>query len=71
MDAARIIVCDDDTSSRELLARINASKRVFLSSTMIRGEYWIRACIVVHRTHADRVKECADIVRAAAASLAG
>ena len=31
--------------------RINASKRVFLSSTMIHGRYVLRACIVSHRTH--------------------
>ena len=61
----------DEAANRELLARINASKRVFLSSTMIREEYWIRACIVSHRTHADRVDECAAIVREAAAGLAG
>jgi aromatic-L-amino-acid decarboxylase len=61
----------DEAANRELLARINGSKRVFLSSTMIRGEYWIRACIVSHRTHADRVDECAEIVRDAAMHLAG
>jgi aromatic-L-amino-acid decarboxylase len=61
----------DEAANRELLARINASKRVFLSSTMIRGEYWIRACIVSHRTHADRIDECAAIVREAATQLAG
>jgi len=60
-----------EDANRELLTRINASERVFLSSTMIRGEYWIRACIVSHRTHADRVDECARIVREAAAALAG
>ena len=58
-----------EDTNRELLARINASKRVFLSSTMIRDEYWVRACIVSHRTHAGRVDECAAIVRAAAAGL--
>jgi aromatic-L-amino-acid decarboxylase len=57
----------DERAQRELLTRINASRRVFLSSTLIRGEYWIRACIVSHRTHADRVDECAAIVREAAA----
>jgi aromatic-L-amino-acid/L-tryptophan decarboxylase len=61
----------DEAANREFLARINASKRVFLSSTMIRGEYWIRACIVSHRTHADRVDECAEIVRTAASQLTG
>jgi aromatic-L-amino-acid decarboxylase len=60
----------DEAATRELLARVNASKRVFLSSTLIRGEYWLRVCIVSHRTHADRIDECAAIVREAAASLA-
>ena len=41
--------------------------RVFLSSTSIRGRYMIRACIVSHRTHRDRIDECIDIVRTAAA----
>jgi aromatic-L-amino-acid decarboxylase len=61
----------DDDAQAELLRRINASKRVFLSSTRIRGTYWIRVCIVSHRTHADRIDECAAIVREAAASLTG
>jgi aromatic-L-amino-acid decarboxylase len=59
----------DEAANRELLARINASKRVFLSSTLIGEEYWLRICIVSHRTHADRIDECVDIVRAAAASM--
>lgn len=61
----------DEDAQAELLRRINASKRVFLSSTRIRGTYWIRVCIVSHRTHADRIDECAEIVRDAAAALAG
>jgi aromatic-L-amino-acid/L-tryptophan decarboxylase len=60
----------DEGRSRALLERINASKRVFLSSTLIRGEYWLRVCIVSHRTHADRIDECAEIVRSAAATVA-
>jgi aromatic-L-amino-acid decarboxylase len=60
----------DEEASKELLARINASKRVFLSSTLIRGAYWLRVCIVSHRTHADRIDECAAIIHDAAASLA-
>ena len=57
----------DEAANRELLERINASKRVFLSSTLIGGEYWLRICIVSHRTHADRIDECTAIVREAAA----
>ncbi len=60
----------DEEATKELLARINASKRVFLSSTLIRGEYWLRVCIVSHRTHVDRIDECAAIIREAAAALA-
>jgi aromatic-L-amino-acid decarboxylase len=59
----------DEDRSRQLLERINATKRVFLSSTLIRGEYWLRVCIVSHRTHVDRIDECAAIVRDGAAAL--
>ncbi len=52
----------DDDMQREFLARINASKRVFLSSTMIGGRYVLRVCIVSHRTHKDRIDECIEIV---------
>jgi aromatic-L-amino-acid decarboxylase len=61
----------DDRANEELLARINATKRVFLSSTILDGRFTIRVCIVSHRTHADRIRECADIVREAAAAIAG
>jgi aromatic-L-amino-acid decarboxylase len=60
----------DEARNRGLLARINASKRVFLSSTLVRDEYWLRVCIVSHRTHADRIDECAAIIGEAAAALA-
>ena len=50
---------------------INASKRVFLSSTLVHGEYVLRVCIVSHRTHRDRIDECIEIVANAARELAG
>ena len=61
----------DDETQKAFLARINASKRVFLSSTMIHGRYVLRACIVSHRTHKDRIDECIEIVGRAAAELLG
>ncbi|HVD71015.1 MAG TPA: aminotransferase class V-fold PLP-dependent enzyme [Actinomycetota bacterium] len=64
----RLAGADDDTQ-REFLARINASKRVFLSSTMIAGRYVLRVCIVSHRTHKDRIDECIEIVGRAADEL--
>jgi aromatic-L-amino-acid decarboxylase len=60
---------DPDEANRLLLDRINASKRVFMSSTMLRGNYMIRPCIVNHRTHLDRIDEAIEIVRAATAGL--
>jgi aromatic-L-amino-acid decarboxylase len=59
----------DDETNRRLLERINASKRVFLSSTVIDGRYIIRPCIVSHRTHRDRIDECIEIVRRAVADV--
>jgi aromatic-L-amino-acid/L-tryptophan decarboxylase len=61
----------DDDANRRLLTEINASKRVALSSTVVDGRFVIRACILVHRTHRDRIEECIEIVRAAAARVAG
>ncbi|MEW6060074.1 MAG: aminotransferase class V-fold PLP-dependent enzyme [Actinomycetota bacterium] len=61
----------DDAANRQLLEAINASKRVFLSSTVVDGRFTIRACILAHRTHRDRIDECIDIVARAVADLAG
>jgi len=41
---------------------------VYLSSTTIEGRHIIRACIVNHRTHRDRIDEAIEIIRSAAAS---
>jgi aromatic-L-amino-acid/L-tryptophan decarboxylase len=60
---------DPEEFNRQLLERINASKRVFLSSTLIDGRFVIRACIVSFRTHRDRIEEAAEIIRKAAADL--
>jgi aromatic-L-amino-acid/L-tryptophan decarboxylase len=59
----------DQDANMRLLQRINASERVFLSSTLVDGRYLIRACIVSHRTRADRIDECIEIVRKAVAEV--
>ncbi len=61
----------DDASNRRLLDTINASERVFLSSTVVDGRFLIRACILSHRTHRDRIDECIAIVRRAVADVVG
>ena len=60
-----------DEADRRLLDLINASKRVVLSSTVVEERFTIRACILSHRTHRDRIDECAQIVRRAAADVTG
>ncbi|MQA83588.1 MAG: aminotransferase class V-fold PLP-dependent enzyme [Streptosporangiales bacterium] len=55
-----------DRDNQRLLERINATKRVFLSSTRIDGRHTLRLCVLSHRTHADHVAEAVDIIRAAA-----
>ena len=60
---------DPEEFNRRLLERINASRRVFLSSTMIDGRFVIRACIVSFRTHRDRIEEAIGIIRSSAAEL--
>lgn len=57
----------DDEANKRFLERINAPRRIFCSSTLIRDRYVIRACIVVHRTHRDRIDEAIEIIRKAAA----
>jgi len=60
---------DADAFNQRLLERINASKRIFLSSTLLDGAFWLRACIVSHRTHRDRVDEAIEIITSAARAL--
>jgi aromatic-L-amino-acid decarboxylase len=60
----------DDAANRRLLGSVNASKRVFLSSTVIDDRFTVRACILSHRTHRDRIDECIEIVRRASADVA-
>jgi aromatic-L-amino-acid decarboxylase len=55
-----------DEANRELLERINASRRVFLSSTQIGGRLWLRVSILSHRTHRDRIDEAVEIILRAA-----
>jgi aromatic-L-amino-acid decarboxylase len=58
-----------DAFNRALLDRINAPRRVFMSSTLLGGRFVIRPCIVSHRTHKDRIDEAIEIIRSAAADL--
>jgi len=45
-----------------LLQRINASRRFFLSSTIVDGRMTIRACILSVHTHRDRIDELVQLI---------
>ncbi|MFN2526457.1 MAG: aspartate aminotransferase family protein [Actinomycetota bacterium] len=62
---------DSNAATRRLLAEINSSQRVFMSSTILDGSFTIRACILCHRTHEDRVAEAIEIIAKAAAATTG
>jgi aromatic-L-amino-acid decarboxylase len=52
----------------ELMQRVNARKRVFITGTNIGGETIARICVVSFRTHMDRMQMCLDDIRAGVTS---
>jgi aromatic-L-amino-acid decarboxylase len=48
-----------------ILREVNASQRVFLSSTTIGGRHIMRIAVLSHRTHIDRVDEAIDLIEKA------
>jgi aromatic-L-amino-acid decarboxylase len=62
---------DADALGAELLRRVNARRRVFLSSTVIDGRYVLRICVLSFRTHRDRLAEATDALIEEAGRLAG
>ena len=60
-----------DRLGAELLRRVNARRRVFLSSTRIHDRYALRICVLSFRTHADRVQDAVDALRQEARALLG
>lgn len=60
---------DRDGLNRELLTRINARKRVYLTGTTLTTRFAIRICVLSFRTHRDRMEQALDDIRAAVAEL--
>jgi aromatic-L-amino-acid decarboxylase len=48
---------DPNAAGAEILRRVNERRRVFLSSTTMRGRYVLRICVLSFRTHADRMRD--------------
>lgn len=60
-----------EARGQELLRRVNARRRVFLSSTRLRGRYVLRICVLSFRTHEDRVRDAVTALREEARALVG
>jgi len=60
---------DAEARGAELLRRVNARGRVFLSSTRVDGRYVLRICVLSFRTHEDRVRDAVTALREEARSL--
>ena len=57
--------------NRDLLERINARRRVYLTATTVRGDYLLRICVLSFRTHLERMEEGIEDIRAAVGELTG
>lgn len=55
--------------NRELLDRVNARRRVYLTGTTVRGQFVVRICVLSFRTHLDRMRQALEDIRAAVAQL--
>ena len=69
--AFRLVKPDVDLNelNRDLINRINAKRRVFVTPTTIDGKFVIRICIVSHRTHRDRIEMAVEDIRDAVLSF--
>ncbi|MHA6804221.1 pyridoxal phosphate-dependent decarboxylase family protein [Salinifilum ghardaiensis] len=59
-----------DAATRALLERINGSRRVFCSSTVLDGRVTLRLCVLSFRSHREHVDEAVAIIREASATVA-
>ena len=57
---------DADAFNEALLHKINARRRIFLSSTKINGQFTLRVCLLHFRTNGDEVKAALEEIQAAA-----
>jgi aromatic-L-amino-acid decarboxylase len=51
--------------NRELMDRINARKRVYLTGTLLGDRFAIRICVLSFRTHAERMRQGLEDIRSA------
>jgi aromatic-L-amino-acid decarboxylase len=62
-------IAEENDHNRRLLERINASPRIMLTGTMMKGSFYLRICVLHLRTHRARLEEGVKIIREALAEL--
>jgi aromatic-L-amino-acid decarboxylase len=62
---------DANEFNRRLLQAVNRSRRLFISSTTVRGNVILRACVLSFRTHRAEIEEVFETVTAEARRLGG
>ncbi|MGE5413763.1 MAG: pyridoxal phosphate-dependent decarboxylase family protein, partial [Syntrophomonadaceae bacterium] len=55
--------------NRNLLERVNARKRVYLTGTVLGGRFAIRICVLSFRTHRERIEMALDDIREACTKI--
>ncbi len=55
--------------NRRFLAAINDRKRIYISGSVVQGDYLARICVLSFRTHIDRMEEALEDIRAVAEEL--
>ena len=60
-----------DRLNRELLDRINARRRIFLTGTTVGDRFVLRICVLSYRTHLDRMKLGLEDIRRSVAEVLG
>jgi aromatic-L-amino-acid decarboxylase len=59
-----------DDLNRRVMEAVNARRRVYITSTIARGRFLIRICVLSFRTHRDRMEMALEDIRAAMAETA-
>jgi aromatic-L-amino-acid decarboxylase len=56
---------EENRRNQALLERINASRRIMLTGTVVAGTYYCRLCVLHLRTHRARIEEALEIIHRA------
>jgi len=56
-----------DDLNRRVMEAVNARRRVYITSTIARGRFLIRICVLSFRTHMERMQMALEDIRGAIA----